>query len=108
MVVIAGVAGWFLEDALGQVLYQPQVTAGVVALNLMAGSGAAPQKLFGKGFAFVARGAIALLADSPKDRPPIIPATATAEALCSSARRLIGFKVDSEPGSCSSFMSHPR
>src|SRR6185312_4403750 len=46
---------------------------------------------------------IAPLADSPKDRPPIIPATATAEALCSSSRRLIVF--GSMPDPSGSFMA---
>jgi len=50
MVVIAGVAGWFFEDAFGKVFEGPEIAAGVVAFDLMACRCAAPKEFVGKRF----------------------------------------------------------
>ena len=55
VVVVASVARRFFKNASRQVLDQPQVAAGVVALHLMSRGRAAPQKLVGKGLAFLSR-----------------------------------------------------
>jgi hypothetical protein len=56
MVVVAGVAGRFLEHAVGNVFEGPEVARGVVAFNLRAGGGTAPEKFLGEGFGFVGGG----------------------------------------------------
>ena len=53
MLVIAGVAGGFLEDALGQMFQGPEITVGIVALDLMACGGAAPEELIGERFGLI-------------------------------------------------------
>ena len=50
VVMVAGVAGWFLEDAFGKVLERPEIAAGVVAFDLMACRCAAPKEFVGKRF----------------------------------------------------------
>ena len=53
MVVIAGVAGWFFEDAFGKVFERPEIAAGVVAFDLMACRCATPKKFVWERFGFV-------------------------------------------------------
>lgn len=60
MIVIAGIARWFLEHAVGQMFDQPQITAGVVAFHLMSGGRAAPQKLIGERFTLIDRAGAAV------------------------------------------------
>ena len=58
MVVVASVAGRFLEDAVGDVFEGPEIAGGVVAFDLMAGGGGSPEEFFGEGFGFVGGGGI--------------------------------------------------
>jgi hypothetical protein len=44
MIVIAGIARRLFEDAARQMLYQPEIAAGVVAFDLMSRRSAAPEK----------------------------------------------------------------
>ena len=53
MVVVAGVAGRFLKDAFRDVFEGPEIAGGVVAFDLMAGGGGAPEEFVGEGFGFV-------------------------------------------------------
>ena len=48
--MVAGVAGWFAEHAVRDVLESPEVAGDVVAFDLMAGGGASPEKFIGEGF----------------------------------------------------------
>src|SRR5262245_15541066 len=56
MVMIAAVAGGLFEHAVRHVLECPEVTGSVVAFDLGAGSGAAPEEFFGEGFGFIGDG----------------------------------------------------